>query len=162
MNLDIVRTGLVGRLDLVETRINKKGYGDLSILQKADISAEIIPGELDLKPPFRRQFSPFFRHQRNLIRGDGKSNIDDLFRNGHLKVQRCGHKAPQPPDIIVLNVPAVLPKVAYNAVRPFFLTDFSSDYWIRVKFPPSLTQCSYMVDINSEFNHNPLYCGYGY
>ncbi len=161
MKLADRETAGCGGFDLSRIGIDEGRGRDPLLTESIHHPSKAISGTFHVEASLGGHFLTPFGHQHHDLGPDAPGDLDHLVGRGHLQIQLDLDEFLEPPQVLVLDVASILPKVDRDPVRPSQVGLHRGPDGIRLPGPASLPDSGHVVDVHAKFDHHPMLPGPG-
>ena len=129
---------LVGRLDLLAGGVDEQAHRDARLPEGAHRRAHLVHVARHVQAALGGQLLAFLGHQGADVRAHLSGDADHLLGGGHLHVEPALDHLAHHPQVAVLNVTAVFPKVHDDAVGPGLFGQHRRPHRVGLVYAPGL------------------------
>jgi len=99
---------------------------------------------------FSCAFLTLFRHQARRMRLYLERNAHHLVGRRHFEVERLVDLRLQPRDVIIANMPSILPKMSSDPVTTGRNRKLGSSHWVRMTATARIANGGDVIDVDTE------------
>jgi hypothetical protein len=131
-------------------RLDEERDDDTGTAQFGGDAFQMVMAADDIETAFGRALLAPFRHEAGGVWTRRNRDFDHFIRRRHFKIQRLGNMCLQPRDILVANVPSILPQMRGDPVSASFDRQKRGAQRIGYIAAAGIPQCRNMIDIDAE------------
>ena len=148
MEFDRVGADPARQADRFQIRANEQAGSDAGFAQLRDSPLYARCVRNYVQAAFGGDLFAPLRNQRDLIRMNCDCDRDHLIGGGQLQIEVGTHTCTQRTHVVILDVPAVFPKMRGDAVCTHRFTDQCGLQWVWLIATPRLPQRGHVVDVH--------------